>query len=121
MDAPTQERSGCLMALYVLFGVGAVLMVGGAIALSFFLRTPEGREMWAAVQRGATWATESQQAPGASSQEISAHVVSLNQFISSPVGHSDNVTSTHVPPSPGVLSQQAPVAAKQSMQSPLSV
>ena len=53
------------MALYVLFGVGAVLMVGGAIALSFFLRTPEGRETWAAVQRGANWATASQQAPGA--------------------------------------------------------
>lgn len=59
-----KKRPGCLTALYVLFGIGAILLVVGGIATWIFLQTETGEKWMAAAREGAQWAVEASQAPG---------------------------------------------------------
>ena len=58
------KRSGCMVALYVLFGVGLFVIVGGGIATWLFLQTEQGQKVIEVVKQGAEWMTEASQAPG---------------------------------------------------------
>jgi hypothetical protein len=59
-----KQRSGCLVGLYVILGLGMLLIVVGGIAFWLFLRSDEGQRMLAAARQGVEWAEEAAQAPG---------------------------------------------------------
>jgi len=61
---PERRRSGCLVALYVLFGVGAFVVVAGLVAGYFFLQSEEGQRLASAVRDSAEWVAEASKAPG---------------------------------------------------------
>lgn len=63
-DEPTKKRSGCLVALYVLFGIGLLGIVVGGIAIWAFLQTEEGQKVWKVARDGAEWVVAASQAPG---------------------------------------------------------
>lgn len=58
------KRSGCMLALYVLFGVGLFVLVAGAIGTWVFLQTEQGQKVVKAVKQGTEWMIEASQAPG---------------------------------------------------------
>jgi hypothetical protein len=58
------KRSGCLVALYVLFGVGLFIVVAGGLALYVFLQSERGQQVVQVVKDGAEWLTVATQAPG---------------------------------------------------------
>ncbi len=58
------KRSGCMLAVYVLFGVGIFVLVAGGIATWLFLQTEQGQKIVEVVKQGAEWMTEASQAPG---------------------------------------------------------
>jgi hypothetical protein len=62
-DAP-RKRSGCLIALYALFGVGLFVLVIGALAAYVALRSPQGQKVVEAMKQGMSWIMEAQRAPG---------------------------------------------------------
>lgn len=64
IDARPSRRSGCLLALYALFGLGALVIVGLVVAGYFFYRSPEGQRLVSAVRESAEWAAEASKAPG---------------------------------------------------------
>jgi hypothetical protein len=59
-----KERSGCLVALYVVLGLGVLLIVAGAIASWLFLRSEQGQRVLGAARQGVEWAEEAARAPG---------------------------------------------------------
>lgn len=62
-DAP-RKRSGCMVALYVLFGVGLFVVVAGGIATWLFLQSEQGQKVLQVAREGAEWAVTASQAPG---------------------------------------------------------
>jgi hypothetical protein len=64
MDPQPRKRSGCMIALYVLFGVGLFFIVAGSIATYFFLQSERGQQILEVAQQGAEWVTVASQAPG---------------------------------------------------------
>jgi hypothetical protein len=58
------KRSGCMVTVYVLFGVGLFVLVAGGIATWVFLQTEQGQKVVEVVKQGAEWMTEATQAPG---------------------------------------------------------
>ncbi len=58
------KRSGCMVAVYVLFGVGLFVLVGGGIATWLFLQTEQGQKIVEVVKQGTEWMTEASRAPG---------------------------------------------------------
>ncbi len=63
-DEPRSKRSGCMVALYILFGLGLLVVVGGGAAIYLFLQTEEGQRLAQGVKRGAEWVAVASQAPG---------------------------------------------------------
>jgi hypothetical protein len=64
MQTGPEERSGCLIAIYSLFGIGVVgLLVGGA-SIYFFLQSERGRQILDVAEKGAAWMTTAVAAPG---------------------------------------------------------
>jgi hypothetical protein len=64
MQSGSDERSGCLIAIYALFAIGALgLLVGGA-SIYFFLSSDQGRQILDAAQKGAGWMVTALAAPG---------------------------------------------------------
>jgi hypothetical protein len=59
-----KERSGWLVALYVVLGLGALLIAVVGIATWLFLRSEEGQQVLAAARQGIAWAEEAGRAPG---------------------------------------------------------
>lgn len=59
-----RQRSGCLVALYVLFGLGALVLVLGGIAAWLFFRSETGQRVLEAAKEGTAWAQEAAAAPG---------------------------------------------------------
>lgn len=59
-----KERSGCLVALYVVLGLGALLIVVAGIASWLFVRSEEGQRVLAAAREGIAWAEAAGKAPG---------------------------------------------------------
>lgn len=62
-DAP-RKRSGCMVALYVLFGVGLFVVVAGGIATWIFLQSEEGQKVLKVAREGTEWVVTASQAPG---------------------------------------------------------
>lgn len=58
------KRSGCIVALYVLFGAGLFLLVAGGIAVWVFLQSEQGQKIVEVASQGLEWMTEASQAPG---------------------------------------------------------
>ena len=58
------KRSGCVIALYVLFGVGLFFIVVGGLATWIFLQSERGQQLVTMMKEGAEWITEAVQAPG---------------------------------------------------------
>jgi hypothetical protein len=58
------QRSGCMVALYVLFGVGLLAFLVGGVSLYFFLQSEQGQQFVKVVRDGAEWITVASQAPG---------------------------------------------------------
>ena len=63
-ESQPKKRSGCLVALYVLFGIGLLGLVIGGIGVWAFLRTEEGQRVLQVAQDGAAWVVEASNAPG---------------------------------------------------------
>jgi hypothetical protein len=63
-DQPPKRRSGCLLALYLLFGIGLFFLLAGGIAGYLFLKTEQGQQILETVKGGAQWITVAAQAPG---------------------------------------------------------
>jgi len=61
---PRKERSGCLLALYIVLGVGAVLLVVTVVGLFLFARSETGQRLITTAREGITLAQEAQRAPG---------------------------------------------------------
>lgn len=59
-----KERSGCLVALYVVLGLGALLIVLAGIATWLFVRSEEGQRVLEAAREGVALAEAAGQAPG---------------------------------------------------------
>jgi hypothetical protein len=59
-----KERSGCLVALYVVLGLGVLLIVIAGIGSWLFLRSEEGQRVLEAARQGVEWAEDAAQAPG---------------------------------------------------------
>lgn len=64
MDGEPRKRSGCLVALYALFGVGLFFVVAGSIAAYFFLQSEKGQQILQVARDGAQWLAAASQAPG---------------------------------------------------------
>jgi hypothetical protein len=62
--AARKPRSGCLIALYAAFGVGALLLLVGAIATWIFLRSEQGQKVLEVAKESVAFAEEAMQAPG---------------------------------------------------------
>lgn len=58
------SRSGCLIALYVMLGLGAFVLVAGAIAVWLFLRSETGQRLTETVSSGIALTREATTAPG---------------------------------------------------------
>lgn len=65
-----KPRSGCLTALYIMLGLGAFILVVGAIGIWLFLRSETGRQFTETVSSGIALTTEATRAPG--TQELRA-------------------------------------------------
>lgn len=59
-----KERSGCAVALYALFGIGVLVIVGSAAAVYIFLQSERGQEIVGAAKRGVEWMSVATAAPG---------------------------------------------------------
>jgi hypothetical protein len=59
-----QKRSGCIVALYVLFGIGLFVLVAGGLSTYFFLQSEQGQKILQVAKDGAEWVTVASQAPG---------------------------------------------------------
>jgi hypothetical protein len=59
-----RKRSGCMVALYVLFGIGLFFVVAGGLATYFFLQSDQGQKILQVAKDGAEWITVASQAPG---------------------------------------------------------
>ena len=64
MDTEPRKRSGCLVALYLLFGIGLFFLVAGGIAAFFFFQSERGQQILQVAKDGAEWITVASQAPG---------------------------------------------------------
>ena len=66
-QAPPAKKSssGCLVALAVVGGILLVGFIGVVVAVTYFLRTKEGKMVVSVVGEGAKIVTEAQNAPGA--------------------------------------------------------
>lgn len=58
------KRSGCIIALYAIFGVGLIVMVAGGVATYLFLQSETGQQFMKVAQEGVEWITVASQAPG---------------------------------------------------------
>jgi hypothetical protein len=63
-EQPPRKRSGCLVALYVLFGIGLFIVVAGGIGIWVFLQTEQGQKVMQVAKSGAEWITVASTAPG---------------------------------------------------------
>ena len=59
-----KKRSGCVVALYVLFGIGLFTILLGGAATYLFLQSDQGKEIVQAVKQGTEWIAEAATAPG---------------------------------------------------------
>jgi hypothetical protein len=55
MDTGRREQSGCLVAIYALFAIGALGLLIGGVTLFFFFQSDQGRKILAVAEKGATW------------------------------------------------------------------
>jgi hypothetical protein len=62
---PRKQRSGWLTALYALFGLGLLLILGGAAAVYLFLGSEQGKQIVVAAKRGVELVATASKAPGA--------------------------------------------------------
>ncbi|MCG8589652.1 MAG: hypothetical protein MJE66_10210 [Proteobacteria bacterium] len=65
MNETPPQRSGCLVALYALFGLGVLAVGVIAVAAFFFVRSEPGQQALRAVREGVDAATQATMAPGA--------------------------------------------------------
>jgi len=63
--SPRNERSGCVVALYALFAIGLVAVLGGAAAVYLFLQSEEGQKLTEVARGGMEWLAVATDAPGA--------------------------------------------------------
>ena len=59
-----KSRSGCLLALYIVLGIGAVLVVVTGIAIFLFARSERGQKLISGISEGISLVREASQAPG---------------------------------------------------------
>ena len=64
MSETEEERSGCLVALYGLFAVGAFAVFAAVVALLVFLGSEQGQQVTRAIGKGVDLLSEATQAPG---------------------------------------------------------
>ena len=63
-QAPKKSRSGCLLALYIALGLGAVMIVMTGIGIWLFLRSEIGQKVVDVASDGFALVREANQAPG---------------------------------------------------------
>jgi hypothetical protein len=61
---PRTSRSGCLIAVYIMLGLGALVLVAGGIGVWLFLRSERGQNVMKMAREGMTLAREAASAPG---------------------------------------------------------
>lgn len=66
MQTGPDERSGCLIAIYTLFAIGALVLLVGGASIYFFLQSEQGRQILDAAEKGAAWMAAAVAAPGTS-------------------------------------------------------
>jgi hypothetical protein len=59
-----QRRSGCLLALYIMLGLGTLVIVASLIAGWLFMRSERGQKVIKAVSESMAMAKQAMQAPG---------------------------------------------------------
>jgi hypothetical protein len=100
------RRSGCLVALYVVFGLGALLLVGAGVAAWLFLRSETGQHVLDAAKEGASWAEEASHAPGTDAlREAGCENAMVSSF-----GQILGLASHFLPPEKASDLQQNPLA-----------
>lgn len=103
---PGRRRSGCLVALYVAFGFGALVVVGSAIAAWIFLRSETGQHVLAAAKEGASFAQEAAGAPGTDAlREAGCENAMVSTF-----GRMMDVAAHLLPPEKAGQLQKSPLA-----------
>ena len=61
---PPKQRSGCLLALYIMLGIGATLLVVTGIGIFLFARSEQGQKLIKVASEGISLARDAAQAPG---------------------------------------------------------
>ena len=64
MDKPREKRSGCVIALMVLAGLAVVAIVLVAVGIYLFLRTDEGKRIYASLSDSASLSLKATRGPG---------------------------------------------------------
>lgn len=62
-NAP-KSRSGCLTALYIMLGIGVVLLLITGIGIFLFARSEQGQKLISGISEGISLVREASQAPG---------------------------------------------------------
>jgi hypothetical protein len=63
-DPPKTRRSGCLLALYVLLGLGALVLVTVGIGAWLFVRSERGQQLIGVAGEGISLMQQARRAPG---------------------------------------------------------